>query len=436
MTAPLDPHNMGRIFGTNNPYVRTLDPSTPHGISKEQGATPTLAYECVIEDVDTVTWMVRARCKFDGRSFPNVQIAQPYMNPNFGEGMYALPEIGSKCIVWVPSDSAPFILGYISPMEVTDTANSETPGGTSANNGGGGTMTASFAGGRTRAKNGDIYLKGRDGNFVTLHRGGILQIGASPLAQRIFIPLGNLITDICQNYSMYNSGGSINWGIREIGSNTVAENTTTYRVYANNQYGDIRVKMGKCSDLVPEPVGDAGDAQTIAGMGILDADSYIEMVIAPNGFESDNGQKYGAQDKQVLRLIVDKQGGVHLRSESAIHIRAKKRIRIDADDGLEFNTKKSVVINAEEGLTINGGKSTNLGTKGGTVVLNAGGTPVALVGSVVKVPLPNMLTIPCLYTPGPAPGIPGVLTIMQAPSPAPQIELTGVIDTGNPNVLA
>jgi hypothetical protein len=58
---------------------------------------------------------------------------------------------------------------------------------------------------------GDIHLSTRDGNFVFIRRGGVIQIGATPVCQTIYIPLRNMIQQFSENYDLETVGGQLQW---------------------------------------------------------------------------------------------------------------------------------------------------------------------------------------------------------------------------------
>ena len=101
-----------------------------------------------------------------------------------------MPEVGSTCWVCRPSEQnrAAFVIGW-----------------TMVNEGG------SLKGGRPQLNPGDIQLSTRDGNFVTLRRGGVLQVGSTPICQRIYIPIRNIIQDYAENYEMHTPAGDLTW---------------------------------------------------------------------------------------------------------------------------------------------------------------------------------------------------------------------------------
>jgi len=393
-----------------------------------EGAMPAYIHESRIIDVNMTNWTVDCNTVFDGKRFFDIQVASPYLNPNQGAGMYCMPEVGSKCVVCIPSDGPPpFVLAFINPPEtITDATSDEAPAGTQGSQGDVSSPTDStYAGGRPKAKLGDIILKGSDGNFVILHRGGVLQVGSTELSQRIYIPLGNLITDISQNYSHFNSGGSINWGIRASSpdDNQETEHKQAFRVYANDETADIRIAIGKVHQPVPEKPGDASSAADLAELEIgTDAPIVFEMVLAPGaGFETEAGTPSPAtRDAVKLKLFFDRDGNAMFRAEGSVSLRIKKKLRIRADDTIELIGEKSMTLECKENMTISGGASLNLGTDGGVVKINGGSKPVASVGSQVLIT--TVVPIPIITPAGP-----GVISAGAV--------FSGSVSTGNPTIL-
>lgn len=114
----------------------------------------------------------------------------PYVHQAQGEGFAFMPEIGSSCWVCSPSETGrdSFVLGWTTVQE-----------------------NGTFRGGRELLNPGDIHLNTRDGNFVTLRRGGIVQIGATPVCQRLFLPIRNIIQDFAENYQLSTPAGDLTW---------------------------------------------------------------------------------------------------------------------------------------------------------------------------------------------------------------------------------
>lgn len=395
--------------------------------TQPEGAIAAFVHEARIIDVNITNWTVDCATIFDQKRFFDVQVASPYMHPNVGEGIYAVPEVGCKCLVCIPSDGPPpFVMGFIMPAEtIPDTATDETPAGT----GGEGVSASTYRGGRPAPKLGDIYMRGRDGNFVVLHRGGVLQIGASNLAQRIYIPLQNLVTDISQNYNHFNTAGAINWGIRP-GSpeeNPECDYRQTFRVFANDEFADVRISIGQEHNPAVEPVGDDGMSSDQNQLGVaIDDNINVEFLVAPGGFDSTSstfGEGVDSRDVVKFRFLVDRGGNIAMRSEGSVILRVKEKMRLRVDGDLDiFSDGGSITMQSKNLMRLQGGSVLELATDGGVVKINGGTKPVATVGSQVR----GTLIGPIPVT---GPGLPPGTTIVGA-------QFLGQVQTGNSTILA
>lgn len=388
-----------------------------------EGNVPAQMLQGKIVNVNMVNWTVDVASDFDRKRYFDIQVSSPYLHYSNGEGLSAFPEVGAKCIVCLPSDSSPpFVSAFVMPPETVDMAAPDAPKGAMPRTSDGDSSSGvSFSGGRPKVKPGDIWLRTRDDNFVVLHRGGVLQIGATELAQRIYIPLRHHIMDISQNYVHHNAGGSEFWGLQEgpALSHYPTENWKTYRVYADNKFADIRVKVGKFLDFVPEPTGDAGNQSDIDLLHLGQGDDYIvtEVVIAPNGFNPETGSvsSSNTRNQTVLRFFFDRAGGVFFRAKGNVLLSTKKRLVVRATEGIEMASKKELVMTGKDGAILDGGAYTFI--KGGTVKLGPGKSAVAHQGSIVKLTLPPLIAI---TTNGPAP-------VQDATTGSPIITAYGII---------
>lgn len=371
-------------------------------------------------NVNLVNWTVDVVAQYDQRRYFDVQVGSPYLHYNNGEGLYAMPEVGAVCMVSIPSDSSPpFVSAFLMPHELVDGASTDAPSGTASHGQPQKYATAaSFAGGRPRANMGDIWLRTRDENFVILHRGGVLQLGASPLAQRIYIPLNNVIHDVSGNYAHYNTGGTISWGVQEGPSiqHSPTQFMHTVRVFADDKFADIRLSAGKVHAPAPEPDGDKGETDAITQLKLgteKDAPIIYEVVVAPGGFTAESGElaDKNVRNKTVLRFFFDRAGGTFLRAEGNVLLSCRKKLRIKVAEDIAIDGKTNMTVTVEKDITINGKGSVNI--TGGVVRLGKGQAPVAAVGDIVQLVLP--------FTPQPA-----------SPTPFP---VTGTILSGRGNVL-
>lgn len=390
-------------------------------MTRGYGGTPAYIHEGRILNVNMVNWTVDVFSQFDMKYYPDIQVSSPYLHPNRGEGIYVMPEINAKCLVCIPSDGPPpFLLAFIATQE----RSGQDPDDNTDSTGGLGAST--YASGRPRAKPGDIFLRGRDGNFMILHRGGVLQVGATQVAQRIYIPLRNLITDVSQNYEHFNTGGCINWGISagEQGDNPETEWRQAFRLFANNEMADIRLSVGRVHQPIPEPSGNAGETSNLNQLGIgTDENNPIclEFAVSPGAF---NGETAApdiptAQGGTKLRFFFDRKGGVFLRSESSVLLRVKERLRIKADKGIDLETDEDFNISAGKKGRITAKKNLDIGTEGGIISMNSGKYPVARVGSVVEVTF----------------SVPELAKAVLAPSPTGTINGAGSVTSGSDKVL-
>lgn len=385
----------------------------------QEGNVPASEVQGKIVNINMVNWTVDVASQFDRKRYYDIQVGSPYLHYSNGEGISCFPEVGAKCMVCLPSDSSPpYVSTFIMPVEVTDMATSDAPKGTTGHSSTGATSSgASFAGGRPKAKPGDIWMRTRDDNFVILHRGGVLQLGCSELAQRIYIPLNHLIMDISHNFAHHNSGGSILWGLQDGAGleHLPAEYTHSFRVYADNKKADIRVKVGKVSDPIAEPSDgyqtDIDNEKLGAGNDFIVA----EVVVAPESFNAETGHPDPSdiRSKSVLRFFFDRAGGAFLRCKGSLVIGTKKRLVIRADKGIDIVSEAEITMKAGKGAVLDGGPFTNI--KGDVVHIGPGKTPVALQGGLVQVTLPQTP----VFTPG-----------------SPPLVLNGIILTGEPTVLA
>lgn len=386
--------------------------------------------QCRVVNVNLVNWTVDVISQFDRKRYFEIQVASPYLHYNNGEGIYTVPEVGAICIVALPSDSSPpFVLSFLMPHTFVDSGTTDAPNGVSQQQGGPPQFAtgASFDGGRKSPKLGDIALKTRDGNFLILHRGGVLQIGATELAQRIYIPLENLITDISENYVHHNAGGSVRWGLQEGPSraHVPSEYMHTFRVLADDAAADVRVLIGDVRRALGEPKN--GDQADLNAMGIgndpANAPIVCEVAVSKRGFVAGTGEVADTQTSKnaVLRFFFDRKGGTFLRCSGSLLISSKKKLKLKSTEEMELEAK-SIFLQATAGVEIDGGSYTHI--KGDVIRLGAGTTPMARQGDVVTVVFAPGV-IPIAGTATPAGVVTGFIVGGQA---------VGTITSGHPRI--
>lgn len=384
-----------------------------NGFTHAAGSDPAYISQAKVIGVNMANWTVDVYTTYDKHRYMDVQVGSPYLHYNNGEGIFVMPELGAQCLVAVPGDTTgPVVLTFTTPHEVRAATDTD-PGG------------VTFAGGRPPGKPGDIYLRTRDGNFITLHRGGVLQIGATEVAQRIYIPIGNYITDISENYNHHNASGSITWGIQEgpSTSNIPSRFTQTFRVHANDKYTDVRVSCGKVLDAVPEPQ----NKQILAELNRLGfgTDPVVyEVVLAPGGFEAAGGKVANAKvrDNVKFKYFFDRAGNVFMRAQGNVLAVFQKELVIYARKGIAVHCEKGFQLQVKQDMELESKGYTHL--KGNIIKLGPGATPVARQGDPVIITIP-VAQITAVSPVGP---ITGTLTMI---SP-----IFGSIMSGSAQVLA
>jgi hypothetical protein len=383
------------------------------GFTHQAGSDPAYIQQAKVIGVNMANWTVDVYTTYDKHRYMDVQVGSPYLHYSNGEGIFAMPEVGAQCLVAIPGDTTgPVVLTFTTPHE-TRTASDTDPGG------------VTFAGGRPVAKPGDIMMRTRDGNFITLHRGGVLQIGATEVAQRIYIPIGNYITDISGNYNHHNTSGSITWGIQEGPSteNIPSRFTQTFRVHANDQYADVRVSCGKVLDAVQEPQ----NKQILAELNRLGfgADPVVyEVILAPGGFEAASGKVKNATTRDTVKFkyYFDRAGNTFVRAEGNVLAVFQKELVIYARKGIAIHCEKGFQLQVKQDMELESQGYTHL--KSPIVKLGPGTTPVARQGDPVVITIP-VAQINAMSPVGP---ITGVITMV---SP-----IFGSILSGSSQVLA
>jgi len=384
--------------------------TTPEGLGK------TDIFMGHVTNVDVVNHTVDVVSQFDQLRLLAIPFGSPYQHSNHGEGMTIVPEVGAKCAVCWPGDSSPpFIFACVMPHEtIPDTGDTDGAATGSRGSTNQSATSASFAGGRSPGKPGDMYLRGRDGNFVILHRGGVLQIGSNELSQRIYVPLNNLVVDVAENYMMHNSGGAIRWGIQdgEGESQLPAEFKQTFRVYANEKYADIRIAAGRVHDPVAETDENGVVDQELAEVGKTEPVVY-ELTLARNGFNAeDNSQAPNAGNLVKLRFVFDRAGNTFTRIDGNVGILCKKRLRLRVKQEAEVfaDSTFSLTVASDARMQVGG----NFEVTAAVTRFNGGDKPVAHVGSQVSVALPIGLLMAIPGPPGFAPIPPGLNTAIGA----------------------
>lgn len=228
-----------------------------------------------VVNVNMARWTADVRSEVNQSEFLDLQWGNPYLHFTNGEGIFAMPEVGAKCMVCRPSDSPPFIMCFVTTFERNMSASEEeSQGGRYLSEGEEpANENISFAAGRPKLQQGDIMLRGRDGNQIWLRRGGVVEIGSTHISKRIYIPLLNYIRDFCENYSLQTFGGDLSWTVKRVDDDPDGEAKAVLNVVAKQAAQDekasVALRMGTVSE---EDLFDLTVAPTSINMETLEVD--------------------------------------------------------------------------------------------------------------------------------------------------------------------
>lgn len=287
--------------------------------------SPFCLEEAVICDVNRATYTVTAATKHTGRVVKDLQVLSPYHHYENGEGIHHLPEVGAICYLAWPNDNSPgFIMGYIGAAAMEGTPDGipirSTPDGV------GSATDVSYRSKRPDINPGDIAITTRDDNFLYLRRGGIVQIGATAISQRIYIPILNYIKDFCENYEMHAFGGDISWTVGREESDPAGQAPVSYVFHLNEFAQDAKATV-RIRHL--PLVGPGGGAK-----------SAWEIHVSPQGIDKDTGEVSSA----TYSMVITTAGAI------TEVIGADRTVTVGGNDSLVVQGNRSVKVTGSDDL--------------------------------------------------------------------------------------
>lgn len=282
-----------------------------------------------IINVDMAHWTVDVRTMHSHRLLLDLQLGASYLHFHSGEGIFVMPEVGAKVQVCTPSDDRPFILCFITTFERGATGN----GTTQPDTGDGEEAEVTFASGRPKLQQGDLMMRCRDGNQIWLHRGGVIEIEATAVAKRVYIPITNMIRDVCENYQLLNFGGEMLW--------TTARNDT-------DPEGEARTVFTLAArDNAQEPKG-----TVMITAGHVDDETRLRCVVAPNAIDSTTREIEG---DAVYDFKVDAEGNVDVtvKGDYVRHIEGTLEDTVDGEVTQQYGAT-STTITGDQTIEVSG----------------------------------------------------------------------------------
>lgn len=260
------------------------------------GSGVTRVWKARILDVDPEKYTVVVVGMHEKKLLKGVPWGSPYQHPAAGEGIYAMPEVGAVCWVCEPSDG--------------NTA-FEVAWGPVANDG-------DFRNEKRKLNPGDIFIGTRDGNDIILRRGGVLQMGATPLCQRLFLPVGHFIKDFAENYELNTLGGQLSWTVDRPETTTDGKRPSRF-VLSSKEFAN---------DPNPVAVLEIGSHED-------DDESILSLIVR------ESGQK-GAKLKH--GLFLDKTGNMTVVTKGDVDWKVEGKFDLTVKDDATITAKKVKLV--------------------------------------------------------------------------------------------
>lgn len=341
--------------------------------------SPFYCEKAVVTDVNRATWTVGLETVHSAKSMRDVPWLAPYHDHQGGAGLHYMPEVGTYCYVATPVDTTPaFVLGFIAPPAVKQ-AQGEAPARSTEDPAGSAT-DVSYQSNRPDLNPGDIAMTTRDENFFILRRGGILQLGASPMAQRLYIPVRNFIHDYCENYELATVGGDLAWTVDrpELDPAGKAACSWSFQLqeFATDAKASVRVRH--------LPLADSGAKK-----------AAWEVTVAPQGIDRMKDSVSGATYTLVVLTdgttteMVGAHRTLEVKGDYTCAIDGKQAVSVKGESTL---SAKKIAIEASDLAWIAGKTATHVG--------DANATEPAVLGHLMQQWLP---TVQVLTAMGPAP---------------------------------
>lgn len=274
-------------------------------------------------DVDINTFTLSVATKYSKKPQSGISWMSPYSHHFNGEGIYVMPEVGSLCWLCFPSDGdRPFVLGW---QPVSDEGD--------------------FRARRRDMNPGDIFLGGRDNNFIWLRRGGIVQIGAGPMCQRMFLPFSNIIKDYCENYLLQTLGGDLEWKVERDENTKDGKRPATLTVSAREMANDD-------APIALVKVGSHGESDK----------TILSLIIRDNGKED---------AAKAIYLTLDKEGNIKWESKKDVSWKSQGKFTVQADDDISLVSKKKVILTSDTSFEATGKQGVKIISSQGQIEVTA-----------------------------------------------------------------
>ena len=394
-------------------------------------------YEQYTVDVDTVTT--------NKSDITDIPVASMYAHQHHGGTAFSMPEIGAYCYLFESADGTKFVMGFVvNPSPVSKELVDENGQVVQA----GAALLPNYGGRRGLLEAGDHILATKDGNMVAVRSGGVVQISATSLCQRLLIPVENLIRDYFQRYEARSPLGEITWGHETIVN--PGEDLTTgvliagnWRENAQDTDFSVEIRCGKLNESVLDSEADGehlfAAGKTKDGIGVLATDNVANLSICvfARGGEAVSYKMQVTREGDVFALAA---GDVHIEYGKSFYVSIANTGKVEFGTGviealaetstlrvmvqqMVFDQLSALVVNATTANLSIGGVAVGIGGGAAQVSGNMnfggpGGQPVVVDKDGLLAALLNH-THPFVLpdgTPGVTAASPGLAGVMTARS--------------------
>jgi hypothetical protein len=290
-----------------------------------------------IINVNIDSWSVDCVSMLGNKRFFDIQVSSPYFHYMNGEGFYCMPEVGA--LAWICKSStgrfgAPFIMGYQAPFD-------EEHG--------------SFKSNRLDLNPGDMMMRTRDENFVILRRGGVVQIGATPICQTMYVPINNIIRHFCEKFEINAFGGELLWETFRREEAADEDKLTKFSL-------NIKDSADKEGHVAKLSIGSHGDGEPVKLQLTMFPDSEKDAEFVADLMIDEEGNVTW-DTRASWTLLVAKAYSVETEEEDISFTSAAKFL-VQSTDNAElktdgeglFHSAKKMVIKSDEKIVLNTSK--------------------------------------------------------------------------------
>lgn len=309
-----------------------------------QGLNEVLIEEGRIINVNMRRWTADVRTTTNQTLFLDTQWGNSYLHFAQGEGMYVMPEVGAVCKVCRASDSPPFIMCFVTSFERNQSESEESSQGERDISEGQEQSNANvnFSAGRPDLQQGDMMLRCRDGNQIWLRRGGVVEIGATAVSKRVYIPLLNYIRDFCENYALHTFGGDMSWTVKRVDDDPAGLAKALFTIAAKQSAQDEK-------------------ASVAVQIGEVSEDGRFSIKVAPNAINMETLETDG---DAAFSLSISSDGTVSASSagSATIAVTSDLSVTVDGAATYTFSGGQTVEVSGDQETTISGGHKVSAAT--------------------------------------------------------------------------